>query len=218
MKLGVIIPDRGDRPELMENCLRMIKGQTFPPHQILQINYHPESDQCDITQRYRRGYDAMRGQDLDIIAFIENDDWYHAKYFEYMVRKWEENGKPDLFGNNYTIYYHLKLRRYFKFQHIQRASAMNTFIKPDLTLTWPRDHDPYTDQWLWVTQNIKSKISIEPEFIVSVGMKHGIGKTGGAFHNHEDPREIRRYINEDRGFLQNTLDKDSYDFYSGLVF
>lgn len=214
MKIAVIIPDRGDRPQFMENCMRMMEAQTLQPDHLGIINHDPESDKCDITQRYRFGYHAMSKKNVDMIAFIENDDWYAPDYLRYMADQWHANGKPDLFGTNYTIYYHLKLRKYFTFRHIQRASAMNTFIRPGLSFTWPQDHDPYTDQWLWVSSGIENKLAIEPAYIISVGMKHGIGKIGGEFHTNY----YERYINEDNGFLKNTLDPESFRFYDAIAF
>jgi glycosyltransferase involved in cell wall biosynthesis len=213
MKVAVIIPDRGDRPRLLANCIRMMQAQTLQP-EILIINEPPFSDQPDITYRYRVGYDLLRGRGFDVIALIENDDWYHPEYLEYMVGQWEKNGKPDLFGTNYTIYYHLKLRSYFKLEHKNRASAMNTLIKPDLEFPWCPDTEIYTDLHLWVTlkgkRNILKGLTICPDRILSIGMKHGEGKCGG--HAHTD--RLNRYNNPDDGLLKSVLDPESFKFYS----
>lgn len=220
IRVGIVIPDRGDRPEFMDNCLDMMNRQTLQPHITRIIDYKPVSDKVDITPRYRMGYEVMTAElklsarRVDLIAFIENDDWYSPQYLEYMVEQWKKNNCPNLFGTNYTIYYHLKLRKYFTFRHIQRASAMNTFIRPGLKFEWPADHDPYTDQWLWLRAEIPNKLSIEPEYIISVGMKHGIGKVGGEFHDSS----LSRFINEDDGFLKNNLDPESYKFYTTIDF
>jgi glycosyltransferase involved in cell wall biosynthesis len=207
MNVGIIIPDRRDRPQFLENCLRMMDRQTLKPDRICVMEYAPESDKCDITQRYRRGYHHLCGKDLDIIAFIENDDYYSPEYLEYMVNKWQEYGKPDIFGTNYTIYYHLKLGAHFTMYHQDRASAMNTLIKPDLDINWPVDHEPFTDMHLWA--NIKG-ITFMPEKVIAIGMKHGIGLCGGKSHVDK----LYRYTNNDDGFLQRTVDEDSYKFYS----
>jgi hypothetical protein len=213
MKIGIIIPDRGDRPAMLENCLRMMKNQTLQPYIVCLMEYPPESDQCDITQRYRRGYNHLCGKGLDLIALIENDDWYATDYLEQMVNKWLEHGSPDLFGTNYTIYYHLALDKYFTFKHDQRSSAMSTFIRPDLDITWPKDHDPYTDQWLWIGKSgISSRMAIKPDKVICIGMKHGLGKTGGDYHTSS----LKRYIIDGGDFLKNTLDPVSFKFYSSL--
>lgn len=207
MRVGIIIPDRGDRPQFLENCLRMMDAQTLKPERVCIMGYEPESDNCDITQRYRRGYNHLAGKNLDVIALIENDDWYSQKYLEFMISKWQELGKPDIFGTAYTIYYHIKLGAYFTMYHQDRASAMNTLIKPDLDITWPVDHEPFTDMHLWCT--IKGTVFM-PDKVMSVGMKHGVGLCGG--RSHVD--KLHRYTQKDEGFLKLTLDEESYKFYS----
>jgi glycosyltransferase involved in cell wall biosynthesis len=216
MRICVVIPDRGDRPEFMANCLRMMEAQTLSPVRILKVDYKPTTDKPDITPRYKQGYEIasmMRG--VDLIAFIENDDAYFPNYLEYMAREWHANGRPELFGPNYTIYYHLKHKKYFKFQHVQRASMCNTFIQPNLKFTWPVDQDPYTDMWLWMQPcGLKQRVAFEPTQLTTIGMKHNIGKTGGEFHKDR----LHRFINEDAGFLRNHLDDESFKFYSSIAF
>jgi hypothetical protein len=209
MRIGVIIPDRGDRPDFLNNCLRMIFTQTIVPDHLEIVNDNPISDECDITWRYRTGYERLRGKNLDIIALIENDDWYASDYLEIMVNEWIKQGKPDLLGTSYTIYYHIKLFAYFTMHHSQRSSAMSTLIKPDLELKWCADNDPYTDIHLWKILN--GRIFV-PTKHICMGIKHGIGKLGGRSHIDK----LERYINSDLGkkFLTETMDKDSFKFYS----
>lgn len=185
----------------------MISAQTVLPVRIELICEPPISDRCDITWRYRTGYDKLRNRGLDVIAFIENDDWYSPEYLETMYKEWIKRDKPDIFGTNYTIYYHLKLGKYFTMYHQDRASAMNTFIKPDMDIAWPVDHEAFTDMHLW--ENIHG-VTFKPEKIIAMGMKHGIGLCGG--RSHVD--KLHRYTNGEENFLQRTLDPDSYNFYS----
>ena len=206
MRVAVIIPSRGDRPGFMDNCIRMIAAQTVLPELITVMDYAPESDKCDITQRYKRGYEKLCGKGYDVIALMEEDDWYHPAYRETMLSEWEKRGRPDIFGTNYTIYYHLRLAGYFTMYHQDRASAMNTFIKPDLEISWPVDHEPFTDMHLW--RQIHGCV-IDPGKIISIGMKHGIGKCGG--RSHVD--KLHRYQNLNDGFLEKTIDPESYKFY-----
>lgn len=215
MKIGILIPDRGDRPDFLKNCQRMIFSQTVwakeqVKHLRIKVIDFPATDErVDITKRYRVGYDEFRGAGLDVIAFMENDDWYAIDYLETMLKEWDKVGRPDLFGTNYVVYYHLKLRKYFTMRMEQRAMAMNTLIKPDLTFAWPMDNDPFTDQWLWQGA-IQNRKIFEPGHLIAVGMKHGVGKCGG--YNHVS--KLERYINDDNGFLRNTLDDASYEFYN----
>lgn len=217
MKIAVLIPDRSDRPEFLKNCLRMLSAQTRQADLIVIMDYLPESDRCDITQRYRRGYELISKMPVDVIAFIENDDWYSPKYLETMEIEWEKAGRPDLFGTDYTYYFHLGLRKYFKFDHAERASAMNTLIKNGLTFNWCVDNEPYTDIHLWEMLSKQKKIltagTFHPDKPISMGIKHGTGKSGGEMHT----TMLNMYTNKDSGFLQSILDSTSFDFYNTWV-
>lgn len=224
MKLGIIIPDRGDRPEFMENCLRMIKHQNGigSSIEICHANFQAKDNMVDITARYRYGYDYFRGKGFNLLAFIENDDWYSPDYLETMIDAWKRYKEPELFGTCTTICYHLQLKSYFTMEHHTRASAMNTFIKPDLEFPWPVDMEPFLDMHLWEMQRnpIKSRIVFRPEKIISVSMKHGVGKTVDGIGTHViDDRVRRRYVNKDvsddypNGFLKTVLDPESFEFY-----
>lgn len=211
MKIGVLIPDRNDRPRLMENCLRMLKAQTLQPEIIEIMNDAPISDDIDITYRYRIGYEQLKKKNLDLISFIENDDWYSPDYLETMAREWVRYGRPNIFGTNYTIYYHLKLRSWFTFHHVTRSSAMSTFIMPDMNLKWPADSEPYTDIYLWNFLSNNMKV-FTPEKHLCLGIKHGEGKCGG--HAHIDRFERYDHQDPELQLLKDTMDPASFDFYS----
>ncbi len=212
MKIAVVIPDRGDRPEFTRNCLRMMDCQTRKPDATFLVNYPPESDKKDITQRYRKGYEYATNSGADVVFFIENDDWYSKAYIETMVSAWEKHGKPDIFGTTSTIYYHIGKKAWFVMDHHSRSSAMSTMIKAGLDLTWPVDEDPYTDIHLWF--NIKDKLTFGPIIPICVGIKHGVGLCGG--QNHTDA--MHRYLNNDpdMDFLRKTIDEESFKFYTNV--
>jgi glycosyltransferase involved in cell wall biosynthesis len=206
MRIAVIIPDRGDRPAFLANCLRMVRGQTLKPAQVILVNDPPITTDKDITWRYRIGYGRV-AEDIDLVAFMENDDWYSRDYLKTMAQQWMKAKCPDIFGTSYTIYYHIGLRKWFTMHHSHRSSAMSTVIRPCLPLTWPTDNDPYTDQHLW--RNVKGR-TFTPEKHICLGMKHGVGLCGGV--NHFDA--MHRYTNDDGGLLADTLDPESLKFYS----
>lgn len=210
-KLAVLIPDRKDRPQLLANCLRMIDAQTLKPDKILVLDDDSGLSGVDLTWRYRTGYDKLR--DYDLIAFMENDDWYSPDYLKFMVSRWRKHGKPELFGTAKTIYYHIFERAWFTMIHPARSSAMNTLIKGGLKFNWCPDHEVYTDIHLWMHTNLE-KVIIEPEKVYSIGIKHGIGKCGGKNHT----THMYRYINKDNDFifLRACLDKPSFEFYTSL--
>ena len=218
MRTAVLIPSRNDRPDFLANCLRMMQAQTLQPYHIEIVDDKALSNEKDITWRYRIGYDRLRNKCFDVIALIENDDWYSPNYLEYMVQQWIDAGKPVLFGTDYTIYYHLKEQAYFTMNHDDRASAMNTLIRPDFYFNWCKDNDPYTDIHLWHHAGTTQKI-IHPDKHYSIGMKHGIGLCGG--RNHID--KLDRFKNKDTNssFLHKHIveianDIDSFNFYSNF--
>ncbi len=204
--VAAIIPDRGDRPKMLANCLRMMSEQTLQP-EIFLIDEEPKSELPDITYRYKKGYDLVSKGDYDLVFFIESDDWYHPNYIYTIYSCWLSEGKPDLIGIDYTYYYHLKLRKYFKYGHLGRASMMNTAMKPGLILKWPHDNYRFVDMYIW--DKLKG-LTISPKYPISIGMKgHGEGMTGGTGHDNK----LFRYDCEDNGFLAEHLDKQSFEFY-----
>lgn len=214
IKIAVLIPDRGDRPALLHNCMRMMAAQTVLPAKLLIVG--PDvvpvvPDVCDITKRYRTGYNMLRDQGYDVIAFIENDDWYSPQYLETMADRWLLFKEPQLMGTAYTIYYHLKLRAWFEIKHPRRASAMNTFIKPDLWIDWPDDREPFTDAHIWKQM---PGCLFTPEHPIAIGMKHGEGLCGGLTHNNR----FSRFINKDYEleWLKSVVDAPSFEVYRTL--
>ena len=208
-KIAVIIPDRGDRPQFTERCLSMLARQTLQPSQIILVNEPPKNQLPDITYRYRKGYSQVN-KDIDIIAFIENDDWYSAQYLQQSVDIWMKSGKPDLIGRTHTVYYNINERAYFTMNHSNRSSAMNTLIKPRLDIKWCKDTEVYTDLHLWYNVPNIHKIIVEQP-LNCIGIKHGVGLCGGK--NHTD--YLHRYVNKDDNmfWLMSIVDEESFNFY-----
>lgn len=211
-KIAVIVPDRGDRPDFLEHCKRMIESQSLQPNYVIIFDYPPLSDKCDITERYRTAYHSLDGMDFDCVFFMENDDWYNQHYIMDMVNAWISHGRPDLFGIGYTYYYHIGINKYARFDHPRRASMMNTLMKPDLKFEWCPDEYPYTDAWLW--NKIENRKTFSPEKPISLGIKHGIGKSGGEYHR----TKLERYNLDDTSgeFLSSIVDQDSFLFYNEM--
>jgi len=210
--IAIIIPYRGDRPEFLKNLLRMIQRQTVKPDVIELVNYEPTSEAVDITPRYRAGYEKVSNHaGIDVIAFMEVDDWYANNYLETMVWEWIKASRPDIFGTNYTIYYNLLVKGYFTMHHKTRCSAMSTFIKPGLTLTWPADQDPYTDIHLW--KSVPGKV-FKPTTHICLGIKHGVGLCGGKSHTDRLKRYTEKGTMDLKGeWLGSVMDEESFTFY-----
>lgn len=213
MKIAVIIPDRGDRPDFLAHCKWMLSQQTLQPDQVIIVDEKPKSEACDITYRYRTAYRSLDGQGFDCALFMENDDWYSKDYILGMLMYWQDNGKPDLFGIGYTYYYNLAVKKYTRFDHPRRASMMNTLMKTDMQFEWCSDEYPYTDMWLW-TKAIENRKTFIPFNVISIGIKHGVGMSGGNYHNNK----LERYDNDDNNFefLSSVVDPVSLGFYKDL--
>lgn len=209
IKIGVIMPHRGDRPLFLSQFHRLLSKQTLQPTLIEIVDYPPISDQVDITPRYRYGYDQLRNKGLDLIAFMEVDDFYSPRYLEKMSRAWANSGKPDIFGPNYTIYYNLRLKAHFTFNHTQRCSMMCTMMKPDLDVDFGVDTNPFTDSYLWM--HSKNRLTFAPDEILCLGLKHGVGKCGGRWHDEG----LEKYIDKTLD-LQKLMDEEDYKFYNDL--
>lgn len=219
IKVGVIVPTRGDRPGMLDNLIRMINAQTFQPTLVHLVDYEPRSGDCDITQRYRAGYDWFRGMGMDVLALMEDDDFYSTSYLATMVSEWLRHGRPQLFGTSFTVYYNIRIFAYFTMYHDSRSSAMSTLIKPDLDFPWCPDHEPYTDQYLWkLKSHLQGVIFLPPQYIC-IGIKHGVGLTGGRSHTDRLHRYVKNKGTTDyqKEFLRQHLDPDSFSFYSQYI-
>jgi hypothetical protein len=150
MKLGVLIPTRGDRPKFLEHALYLVSQQTQKPDFIEVVDDIPNSNQKDITYRYRVGCDRLVAKGADVIIFWEDDDWYKNNYIQTMIEYWCTCARPEIFGVSFTIYYHLKIRKWLRQNHENRASAMNTLVtKSIVDFNWPDDSESFLDLILW---------------------------------------------------------------------
>lgn len=209
MKIGVLIPDRNDRPQFLRHCLRMIGRQSLKPDFVFVVNYEPTSEEFDLTQRVRKGFEILKNKGSDVILIMENDDYYRETYIETMVREFISAGEPFIFGTDFTIYYHVKKREFRKLVHSGRASLMNTLLRIDAPIIWPSDSEIYLDLFLWSQINGKT---FTPKENISLGIKHGVGLCGGSGHNG------MRFDNQDFNFkfLKSVVDEERFNFYSSL--
>lgn len=216
-KIGIIIPDRNDREYFLMNLVRMLESQIIEDRfellddNIRIFNFEPTDKECDITKRYRIGYESFKDSDVDCILLMENDDYYSPHYINTMVSEWINHGRPEIFGTNYTYYYHIGLLQYEKFIHMKRASAMNTLIKPNLDIEWPIDKEPYTDIHLW--KQLKG-VTFTPSNIISIGIKHNVGLTGGQYHSTK--LERYKFDDSEMQFLESNIDPESFNFYKKI--
>ncbi len=180
MKFATITPTRGDRPEFLQQCRKLISKQTLQPTDIIFMDYKPESKKRDLTQRYRRGIEEATRRGCECAVFWEDDDYYHPLYLNWLINEWKKANKPVYFGVGETYYYHLGAKARLRMKHPNRTSAFCTLVKLPFRGDWPADHDPYLDMHLHKTGNVKT---VEFRDIYAIGIKHGIGMIGGGGHS-----------------------------------
>lgn len=209
-----LVPTRGDRPRMLKKCLEMMSSQTLLPREVILMNDPPLNPEVkDITWRYRKGLETVieRHPEVELILFIEDDDWYSRTYIEVFYKAWESAGKPDLFGIGETFYYHIKERRFFHQVHKERASAFCTGVtKKAFGIRWPDDSYPSLDFELWKQLQGQTFV-VSP--LIALGMKgHSEGGLfGGVGHNDR----WSGYNNEDPNlkWLRSIIGDDNLSFY-----
>lgn len=206
MKFGIIIPDRGDRPDFFSHCMWQIARFTLKPDHVFCINYAPESENVDLVQRVRVGVERAIQAGIDLVFIIENDDAYPADYFNRFQPYFE---KFDFFGDERTTYYNLRNKTYRTWHHPYRASLFTTGFKISAlnNFSWPSDDELFLDIKLWRYARHRRKKFVDTG---AVGIKHGLGKTGGKGH-------YMRFkdVDVDWRFLQSKVN-GSLDFYKNL--
>lgn len=212
VKIGVLIPTKGNRPEFLNQAILMVTNQTLKPDFLEIIDDDFGSDEIDITRRYYSGCHRLFKKGANLIFCWEDDDWYSKNYIETVFIEWIKSGSPDIFGIGYSIYYHILSLKWFKIIHLKRASMMATcFTEKVLNAKWPDNNYPYTDVALW--NSMKGKTFV-PSVPICLGIKHGIGLVGGGAHDGET---CGHYSNSDpKGEYLKQITGSDYEFYEGI--
>lgn len=208
MKIGVLVPDRGDRPNFLNHCKWLISNQILQPDYVEIVDYKPISEKPDLTARVRKGFETLQRLGCDCVLIMENDDWYHMDYIYKMFTAWVNHRKPDLLGLSSTTYYHIGKREYRTLTHKKRASLMSTMISCSARIDWPKYDYVFLDLHLWKQWRL-SKRTVDFLNPISIGIKHGIGLCGGTGHttfkyDEQDP---------EMNWLRSKVDEKSFEFY-----
>jgi glycosyltransferase involved in cell wall biosynthesis len=207
MKIGVIVPDRGDRPEFLEQFKRYMDAQTLQPDHIFLVNHKPINEDIDIIPRYRIGYKSATDAGCDIVFLCENDDWYSPNYIEKMVAAWHDNNRPLLLTISNSYYYHIT----GKWFNIALPSANTFLLKTGLNINWGSDNYPYVDVTILGQMPRKYWSPSEP---LCIGIKHGRGLVGGGCHNEDNERYTEQDHNGD--WLRKIVGAENWEFYRNL--
>jgi hypothetical protein len=217
VKILIITPTRGDRPVMLDNMQRMMSNQTLNPYGSIIVDDAPTCA-LDLTYRYRTGISRGLAQypDAELIAFIEDDDWYDTEYLETYAKYWVNAGMPDLMGQAYTYYYHLGLRAIHYQSHPNRSSAFTTFASPRIfkEIRWPDDKYSFLDLEIWKQFSGKT---IDPGRPLAVGIKgHDEGGVFGGIGHNSRWSAYGKWKDPELEWLKSTVDAESFEFYKKI--
>lgn len=211
MTIGIITPHQDSKRKMFLDRLRFyIERQTLRPDHWIVVDHKEDVLAKDLTKRIRIGFENAIELGCDVVLIMEDDDWYSPNYIQSMVSTWELQGKPEIFGIEQTQYYHIKHRLHVELNHPGRASLMHTLISAEgiKKIVWPEDSFVFLDIVLWKQLTGKTFRTLPP---IAVGIKHGIGSTGGKGHletfkgYQADPefKRLRQMIGADADFYIN---------------
>lgn len=210
MNISVIIPTRGSEREAFIKHLtgHLLPYQTRQPDEVILIDHEPIKEGSDQGERLAEGMSKAKG---DLVLIIEDDDWYASNYIEEISSYWEQFKEPHLIGYAETLYYNIRRKRYRKMHHPGRSSLFSTGVSQYIAKKFRWDNaGKYIDIKLWNT--FKGDTLSHGFQYSAIGIKHGIGLTGG--NGHDD--NFMNNLDENGIILQSCVDVPSYEFYKSL--
>jgi hypothetical protein len=207
MKFAAIIPTRGTERTVF-TARQMGRAYDMGYDKIYLIDYPPVDDKMDLYQRIAVGISKAIADGIDFCSIIEDDDWYGIGY----LSKIKEIARPtiDIIGFSDTTYYHLKTKGVLRMDHPGRSSMFCTTIKTSTFALLPVDPPGYLDMAWWKAAANLSWRLVESNRL-ALGIKHGIGKTGGNGHR------AGMYRTHDPNFLRRFVDEESFIFYEAIT-
>lgn len=189
----VITPTRGDRPQWLDICKRMVNYQSLQlPHIICE--YTPKSSVNDIAERYHWLFnEAFVVNNYNYAIIFEDDDYYPKNYCEKLVNEWLKLSNPPILGQNSTTYIHIKNLGIKEMKHFNRSSMMSMLLTKEV-LQLQLSCSPFID-----LEISKAKGFTTIPAIGAIGIKHGDGVTVGAGHTSVfkwDKKITREKFNE----------------------
>lgn len=197
---------RGDRPLFLEHCkYHVSKMKGIDDHII--IDRPPVNGQPDLTQRVKEGVEEAKKRGHEFCVIVEDDDFYNE---DHILRMWPHFDKSDFIGSEFTIYYNLRNRTWERTSHPNHSSLFCTAFRVAAmdNFKWHLAHKVFLDRDLWHYAKKFRRAFIEMN---AIGIKHGIGLTGGKGH-------VQTNKNKDPNltWLQSKVSVESFEFYSSL--
>ncbi len=210
-KVAVVIPtcDPARKPFIDFLEARLLR-QTRQPNMVIKIDYPNSNGKPDLAKRYREGCKKAFDAGMDLVVFMEDDDFYPLTYIEDMTKAWEKEGRPAAIGHTNTRYYHLGVKGYKDWGKQPHASAHCTAVSKQANLSVCKDDYISFDIALWKENKSAVKTMLD-RFPVSI--KHGIGMTAGRKH------VVTKYkhFDEDLSVLKQWVDAEAFQFYQTIM-
>lgn len=205
MKGCIITPTRGDRPEFLELCKKMVAYQTVQlPHII--CDHAPKSVKNDISERYKWLFNqAFNVEGYDFAVVFEDDDYYPENYVKNIIEAWQIFNRPIVLGSSQTVYLHIDKLKSKVMLHKGRSSMFSMLLSKEIKDVLLSD-SPFIDLEI-------SKINganFIAHNIFNIGIKHGKGLTVGAGH--------KQNFNWDKQLTLKEFNKLTNNFYAQNYF
>ncbi len=221
IKVSTLTITRGDRPEMLSNMKRLMERQVLQPHGMVIVDDEPKSKKKkDITWRYRVGLQRVFEQhpDTDLVAFIEDDDYYGENYLLTMAGSFNlQHIKPALIGFEKTYYYHLEAGVQV-LDHPDRSSMFTTCVTREVydDMVWPKDDYSFVDIEMW--KQFRGLLIREPRHNYLAELAMGIKGYGeGDLFGGSGHSQLKRYSKDNNmEFLKHVVDDESFEFYTNL--
>lgn len=211
MTFCAITPTRGDRPEFLEHCKWQIKRMELEPDEHIIVDYPPKSGDKDLLARVRHGLILAEQHGHEFAYFVEDDDFYGPDYF---IRMRAYEPRYDIIGDETTLYYHIVSNGFQTEHHPGRASLFTTGIRISAFtgFDWNKlkPSHIFLDVNLWEYAR-KKRLLRRYVDTGAVGVKHGVGVTGGIGH-----RQRYRTFDTNWRVLASKVDKKSLEFYKAM--
>ena len=202
-KMAVVIPTcNKDRKPFLDFLLSRIQRQTQRPDHVIVVDY-PNGGGVDITDRFKLGMNKAFNIGCDLVISMEDDDYYPLTYVRAITQAWVYNEKPQIIGHFQTINYNIRDNTYRVVNRSDRASAYCTAVGRNVNFDI---REQIWDVAAWM-KNDGVLVNIQPP---PVGVKHGIGMTGG------HTQSICTLKDTDKSILRKIVDKEAFEFYEKI--
>ena len=196
------------REMFLEQCKKYVARFTLQPEAHIVVS------STDFRKNIK---DALGQVKTELVAFIEDDDWYAPGYLKDMVTRLTYSRRA-LIGYDPTMYYHIVHKGYTILPHKGRASLFATVgISSILVLAYDKLYNGAdgrnfsVDIGLW---NLLSDVAVTTVGHLAIGIEHGLTKTEGRGHYYPKNYWAK---DENSSYLKQLIGEDDADAYSRII-